>query len=57
MYFQGGNKELLNVDKNNSKYEQQNYAIDQSKLQGFKVIYYNQFLGCNLTKILNTIFS
>jgi len=34
---------------------QQNTPIDQSKLQGFKVINYIQYLGHYLTKILITI--
>jgi len=49
MSFQGGNEDLLNVDRNDSKYKQTNYTIDQSKVQGFKVIYYIQYFGYNLT--------
>jgi len=55
MFFQGGNENPLNVYRHNSKYKQQNCTIDQSKLQGFKVIYFIQFLRYNFTKILNTI--
>jgi len=50
MFFQGGNEDLLNVDRNDSKYKQHNYAIEQFKLQGFKVIYYIQYFWCNLLK-------
>lgn len=37
-YFSGGNENEWNVVQN-TKFKQQNYPIDQSKLQGFKVIY------------------
>jgi len=54
MSFQGGNEDLSNV-RNDSKYKQQNATIDQTKLQDFKVIYYIQYFGYNLTKILKKI--
>jgi len=38
MLFLGGNESEWNVVQNNTKYKQHNYVIDQSKLQGFKVI-------------------
>lgn len=38
LYFSGGNENEWNVVQN-TKFKQQNYTIDQSKLQGFKVIH------------------
>jgi len=56
MFFLGQNENEWNVVQNNTKYKQPNYQIDQSKLQGFKVIsYYIKYLGYNLALILNTI--
>lgn len=38
MLLSGGNDNEWNVVQNTAKFKQQNYTIDQSKLQGFKVI-------------------
>jgi len=39
MFFLGGNESEWNVVQTNTKYKQQNYTIDQTKLLGLKVIY------------------